>query len=176
MLKTDRNTFDQHRNKDCFGKRVVLKDGSPGPFRFVPYSNVKATFQQLACGLRVLGLKPVRSKLAGICPHHQQHDHMGIYAKNRPEWGLALLAGLHQNITLVPLYDTLGPDATQYIIGHAELKTILCSGENLPKVSTKGAHLTFTTVTLFRPNFLTTYNLLWQYPNRCFQRSWKARC
>ena len=27
-----------------------------------------------------------------------------------------------------------GPDATQYIIGHAELKTVLCSGDNLPKL------------------------------------------
>jgi hypothetical protein len=43
-----------------------MKDGSAGPFRFVPYGNVKTTFQQLAAGLRVLGLKPVSWKIVNF--------------------------------------------------------------------------------------------------------------
>lgn len=32
------------------------------------------------------------------------------------------------------LYDTLGPDATNYILNHAEVSVIVCSQEKIPKV------------------------------------------
>lgn len=39
---------------------------------------------------------------------------MGIYAKNRPEWMYGLLALISQNITVVPLYDTLGTNQNYF--------------------------------------------------------------
>jgi long-subunit acyl-CoA synthetase (AMP-forming) len=51
---------------------------------------------------------------------------------NRPEWMIADLASNAYAFTVVPLYDTLGPDAVEYILNHAEPPIIACS---LDKVS-----------------------------------------
>lgn len=36
------------------------------------------------------------------------------------------------SMTSVPLYDTLGPDAVEYICNHAELSMVACSAAVLP--------------------------------------------
>lgn len=41
---------------------------------------------------------------------------IGIQSKNRKEWYISSLANMHQNISTVSLYDTLGVDATKYIL------------------------------------------------------------
>jgi long-chain acyl-CoA synthetase len=41
---------------------------------------------------------------------------LGLKSKNRPEWAMMHLANMHIRSTTVALYDTLGPDATAYII------------------------------------------------------------
>jgi long-chain acyl-CoA synthetase len=41
---------------------------------------------------------------------------IGLQSKNRKEWYIASLANMHQNICSVSLYDTLGVDATKYIL------------------------------------------------------------
>ena len=52
---------------------------------------------------------------------------MGIQSKNRKEWFMTHLANMHQSITTVAFYDTLGPDATRYMLGQTELTTIAIS-------------------------------------------------
>jgi long-chain acyl-CoA synthetase len=41
---------------------------------------------------------------------------MGIQSKNRKEWVLTHTADIHQSITTVALYDTLGPEATIFVL------------------------------------------------------------
>lgn len=38
---------------------------------------------------------------------------IGVYSVNRVEWVLTYLGASTQNVTIVPLYDTLGADAVQ---------------------------------------------------------------
>lgn len=40
---------------------------------------------------------------------------MGVQSKNRVEWSLLNVAGMLNAVTTVPLYDTLGEDASRYI-------------------------------------------------------------
>lgn len=40
---------------------------------------------------------------------------MGIQSKNRKEWQITNLANMHNRITTVAFYDTLGPDATKFV-------------------------------------------------------------
>lgn len=49
---------------------------------------------------------------------------MGIFAKNREEWAVADLACLRSSVTIVPFFDSLGPDALTYVINQTELTTI----------------------------------------------------
>jgi long-subunit acyl-CoA synthetase (AMP-forming) len=39
---------------------------------------------------------------------------------------MPLQAAMSQRIVAVPLYDTLGPNATTYIVDHAELTCVVC--------------------------------------------------
>lgn len=41
---------------------------------------------------------------------------LGIYAKNRPEWALADLASASIGGTTIAFYDTLGPQAIEFVI------------------------------------------------------------
>lgn len=56
---------------------------------------------------------------------------IGIYAKNREEWSICDIGNALYGYTMIPLYDTLGPDAVSFVLGHAELKTCICSSSSI---------------------------------------------
>jgi len=49
---------------------------------------------------------------------------MGIFAKNREEWAELNVACLRSDITIIPMFDSLGLDAVAYIINQTELTTM----------------------------------------------------
>jgi len=49
----------------------------------------------------------------------------GIFAINRLEWALADLAAIYNRHPVVALYETVGPDAVSYILGHSEMKALV---------------------------------------------------
>jgi long-chain acyl-CoA synthetase len=60
---------------------------------------------------------------------------LGIQAKNRLEWVLCHLANMHQSVTTVAFYDTLGPEASRFIIAQTELTSMAVSVEYVKKIS-----------------------------------------
>lgn len=60
---------------------------------------------------------------------------MGIYAKNREEWVVSDLACIFNDITSVPLYDTLGEGEIQYIINQTKIKTLCCTSDKIKVLS-----------------------------------------
>mmetsp|Transcript_8547 Transcript_8547/g.14411 ORF Transcript_8547/g.14411 Transcript_8547/m.14411 type:complete len:371 (-) Transcript_8547:647-1759(-) len=59
---------------------------------------------------------------------------MGIYAKNRPEWVLTDLACSSLKGTTIAFYDTLGPQAIEFVISQTEITTITCAATQLSKI------------------------------------------
>ncbi|KAK4505279.1 hypothetical protein PRZ48_003242 [Zasmidium cellare] len=57
---------------------------------------------------------------------------VGLWCQNRPEWQITDLACMSQSLYSVSLYDTLGPDAVEYIINHAGLTAVACSLPHIP--------------------------------------------
>ena len=51
---------------------------------------------------------------------------MGIFARNREEWAITDLATMRQSGTTVALYDSLGPQAVEYVVKQTLLTTISC--------------------------------------------------
>lgn len=49
---------------------------------------------------------------------------VGIFSRNREEWVVLDIANTLYNATMVPLYDTLGPDSIQFVIGHSGMEVI----------------------------------------------------
>lgn len=62
----------------------------------------------------------------------QAQDRIGIYSINRVEWDLTDIACSRMNYISVPLYDTLGPTATEFVINDAEISVVVCSKDKIP--------------------------------------------
>jgi len=104
----------------CLGTRRYNADGTRGEYEFSTFKQVAEKAENLASGLVNLGIR------AG--------DRIGTYSINREEVVLAELAANLQSFTTVPLYDTLGEDAVEYVVGHAEIAVIICSRDKTDKV------------------------------------------
>ncbi|VAI29820.1 unnamed protein product [Triticum turgidum subsp. durum] len=60
-----------------------------------------------------------------------QGARIGLYFINRPEWIIVDHACAAYSYVSVPLYDTLGPDAVQFIVNHATVEAIFCVPQTL---------------------------------------------
>lgn len=101
---------------DCVG----FRPGGKGPYRFLSYDQFMEQVQFFAAGLVKLGMAA--------------RDRVGFYAKNSVEWQIAEHGCYTQNMISVALYDTLGPDAVEYIVKHSETRLVVISQDCLPKL------------------------------------------
>lgn len=51
----------------------------------------------------------------------------GIFSKNREEWLILDVCNALYGFTMVPLYDTLGPESISFVIRHSKMQTCFCS-------------------------------------------------
>ncbi|XP_074608164.1 long-chain-fatty-acid--CoA ligase 1-like [Acropora palmata] len=99
-------------NKPCLGYR-----SSPGgPYAWLTYNEVLERSIDTGSGLIEIG----------CCPVDDGHTFVGVYAPNKIEWVLVEQACNLYSLSIVPLYDTLGPDACVYIINQARMTTVAC--------------------------------------------------
>ncbi|KAH8107025.1 acetyl-CoA synthetase-like protein [Cristinia sonorae] len=69
-----------------------------------------------------------------------QYPTVGIWSKNCANWQL-IDFGCHAfNLVSVSLYDTLGKDAVEYIINHAETTIIFASSQHIPSLLKMSPH------------------------------------
>uniref|UniRef100_A0A9J2P5Q8 Long-chain-fatty-acid--CoA ligase n=1 Tax=Ascaris lumbricoides TaxID=6252 RepID=A0A9J2P5Q8_ASCLU len=94
----------------CLGYRPAPKQ----PYRFLTYTEV---FQHA----RDFGSALITK--VGLTPGNETR--VGIYGKNGPQWFMTAFGCVQQSIVIVPLYDTLGPEAVTYIIQQTEMSTII---------------------------------------------------
>ncbi|GLE02599.1 hypothetical protein PINS_up011440 [Pythium insidiosum] len=104
-----------------YGTREVSSDGEPLGFRWLTYNDVVARSAAIAAGL---------TAFAGL----QRQGKVGLFSKNRVEWCLVSHACDRMAYVLVPLYDTLGPDAVPYIVNHTEQELLVCAQEQFKVV------------------------------------------
>ena len=64
----------------------------------------------------------------------EQKTNVGLYSVNREEWVLAEQGCFMYNLCTVPLYDTLGSEAIQYIINQSELVLVVASKDKIPNL------------------------------------------
>ncbi|XP_017696033.1 long chain acyl-CoA synthetase 2 isoform X2 [Phoenix dactylifera] len=88
------------------GHREVI-NGKVGQYAWQTYGEVYDIAIKIGSAIRGLGINP--------------GDRCGIYGSNSPEWVISMEACNSQGICYVPLYDTLGANAVEFIINHAEV-------------------------------------------------------
>uniref|UniRef100_A0A4W4HEX5 Arachidonate--CoA ligase n=1 Tax=Electrophorus electricus TaxID=8005 RepID=A0A4W4HEX5_ELEEL len=96
-------------NGPCLGSRLPNQ-----PYKWLSYKEVTTRAEHLGSGLLSQGCLP------------NQDQFIGVFAQNRPEWIISELACYTYSMVVVPLYDTLGPNAIRYIINIADISTVIC--------------------------------------------------
>jgi len=114
-----------HTLVDCFlrGHRVASQSDSrcfgwrpapDQPFSWLTYQDVYQRAKNFGSGLTKKGMNP-RTK-----------PYLGIYAQNSPQWMIAAEGAWFNSLVVIPLYDTLGPEACSFIVNQASICTVLC--------------------------------------------------
>ncbi|MFN2571001.1 MAG: long-chain fatty acid--CoA ligase, partial [Gemmatimonadales bacterium] len=101
-------TVDRHA-----GLPAAFRSKVGGEWVTISHRESMARVQAISLGLRELGIT------AG--------DKVGIVSENRPEWALADYACLCSRAADVPIYPTLTPKQTEYILRDSESVAVFCS-------------------------------------------------
>ncbi|XP_001607778.2 long-chain-fatty-acid--CoA ligase 1 [Nasonia vitripennis] len=103
----------ESNNGPCLGWR----NGPLKTYQWLNYNETLLRAKNFGSGLIASGLQPGPQTL------------VGLYSQNRPEWILTEQACYTYSLVVVPLYDTLGPDACAYIINQAEITLVVVEDE-----------------------------------------------
>ncbi|PNW73635.1 hypothetical protein CHLRE_13g566650v5 [Chlamydomonas reinhardtii] len=124
-FKTLFEMFEQSAAKypdnQCLGKRVKKENGEAGPYVFKSYKEIHTEVANVASALRALGVNPAQR--------------VGVFGANCPEWMVAMQACNRMAMHCVPLYDSLGENAIEYIVNHSEAVAAFVSSEKLPALA-----------------------------------------
>jgi hypothetical protein len=113
-----RDVVKRYPKRNFLGTRSYSADGKTrGAYQWQTYEQVGRRVDNFAAGLRALGLG--------------KGDCVGIMSNNRSEWLITDYACCVQSLISVPLYDTLGPDAVEYIVNHASVKVAVVNVNQL---------------------------------------------
>ncbi|KAH0537156.1 hypothetical protein FGG08_006026 [Glutinoglossum americanum] len=94
-----------------------------GPYQWIDYQTLQKRRTEFGVGLLELHEKVgITGSKYGV----------GLWCQNRPEWQVTDLACMSQSLFTVSIYDTLGPDTTEYIINHASLACVVTSVNHIP--------------------------------------------
>lgn len=112
-------------NSRCLGTRPWNAQTKTWENKYVwqTYSDVNKRSKNLGAGLVEIHKKiGITADKFGV----------GLWSQNRAEWQIADFGIVSQSLYTVSLYETLGPDTTEYIMNHAELACVLCSLPHIP--------------------------------------------
>ncbi|XP_021768691.1 long chain acyl-CoA synthetase 1-like [Chenopodium quinoa] len=101
-----RLSAEKYAGNNMLGWREMVS-GKWGPYVWKTYKEVYEEVLNIGSALRACGAQPGAK--------------VGIYGVNCPQWIMAMEACNAHSLICVPLYDTLGPGAINYIIDHAEI-------------------------------------------------------
>ncbi|KAG8999667.1 hypothetical protein FRB94_006009 [Tulasnella sp. JGI-2019a] len=94
------------------------------------------TYGQVDRRRRLVGSALEFKHKSGLYKAGEEFETVGIWSINRPEWQIIDLACHAYNKVSVSLYDSLGPDACEYIINHAEIPIIFATQQHIPTLLT----------------------------------------
>lgn len=120
----------KYADNDCSGERVLNKDGTMGDYKYLSFKEFYQRCLAFGRGLLEQGLT--------------KGDKIGIYSSNSQWWQTAAFGAFSIGAIVVPVYDSLGKDAAQYIVDHAEVKILLSSVykfENAIKVAKQSKYV-----------------------------------
>lgn len=111
-------------NNRCLGYRPYdPATKTYGPYQWETYSQVQKRRTNFGVGLKIL------HEQVGVTG---TQNGIGLWCQNRPEWQITDLACMSQSLYSISIYDTLGPDTTEYIINHSKMTCVATSLVHIP--------------------------------------------
>jgi long-chain acyl-CoA synthetase len=103
---------------DCnaLGWRPVVK-GEAQDYTYITYRELDEKVTHVGSAIKAVNVQKGMS--------------VGVYAANSVEWMITMKAVDFCGAVIVPLYDTFGPEAVEYIIKHSETTIIFCASNKL---------------------------------------------
>lgn len=95
------------------GKCLGWHEGPTKPYQWLHYNETLLRARNFGSGLVAMGLAPAAT------------TYVGIYSQNCPEWILVEQGAYCYSMVIVPLYDTLGPDACAFIINQGNAYVVI---------------------------------------------------
>jgi len=95
------------------GEFLGSRKSSKEPFKWLKYSEVNDIAEKVGSAFIHFGLQPSKE----TC--------VGIFAKNRAEWVITETACNAYSFVTIPLYDTLGDEAIDFILMQSELRLVV---------------------------------------------------
>ncbi|XP_009786376.1 long chain acyl-CoA synthetase 4-like [Nicotiana tabacum] len=114
-----RMSVEKYPNNRMLGRRKFV-DGKPGKYVWMTYKEVYDIVIKVGNAIRNCGVEQ-----GGKC---------GIYGANCPEWIISMEACNAHGLYCVPLYDTLGAGAVEFIISHAEVSIAFVEEKKVPEL------------------------------------------
>ncbi|KAL0906006.1 hypothetical protein M5K25_024465 [Dendrobium thyrsiflorum] len=114
-----RMSVERNPDNRMLGRRKIV-NGKAGEYTWLTYKQVYDLVLKVGGSLRSCGVTK-----GGRC---------GIYGANCPEWIISMEACNAHGIYCVPLYDTLGAGAVEFIICHAEVEIVFVEEKKIGEV------------------------------------------
>ncbi|KAJ0986188.1 hypothetical protein J5N97_004544 [Dioscorea zingiberensis] len=114
-----RLSVEKYPENRMLGRREIV-DGKAGKYVWMTYKEVFDVVMKVGASLRFCGV--------------EQGGRCGIYGANCPEWVISMEACNAHGIYCVPLYDTLGAGAVEFIICHAEIEVTFVEEKKIDEV------------------------------------------
>ncbi|KAM6557704.1 hypothetical protein CsatB_004723 [Cannabis sativa] len=114
-----RLSVEKNPGNKMLGRREVV-DGKAGKYVWQTYKEVYDCVIKLGNAMRSCGFG--------------EGDKCGIYGANCSEWIMSMQACNAHGLYCVPLYDTLGANAIEFVIKHAEVTIAFAEEKKLPEL------------------------------------------
>ncbi|KAI3741734.1 hypothetical protein L1987_59408 [Smallanthus sonchifolius] len=114
-----RSAVEKYPNNRMLGWRELVND-KWGPYVWKTYEAVYQEVLHVAYAIRSSGI--------------QSGCKVGIYGSNCPQWIVAMEACNAQSLICVPLYDTLGAGAVNFILEHAEVDIVFVQDKKVKQL------------------------------------------
>ncbi|XP_050227208.1 long chain acyl-CoA synthetase 4-like [Mercurialis annua] len=114
-----RLSVEKYPNNPMFGTREIV-DGKAGKYVWQTYKEVYDLVIKVGNAIRSCGVN--------------QGEKCGIYGANCAEWIMSMEACNAHGLYCVPLYDTLGANAVEYIICHSEVSIVFVEEKKISEL------------------------------------------
>lgn len=114
-----RMSVEKYPGNPLLGRREIV-NSKAGKYVWLTFKDVYDIVMKVGASIRSCGV--------------QQGERCGIYGINCPEWMISMQACNAHGLYCVPLYDSLGANAVEFIICHAEVSIAFVEEAKIPEV------------------------------------------